>query len=194
MQQGDRVENFAMDDSDHALIKATGTGDHLAFELLVRRYQHAVVNFIFHCIGDRSTAEDIAQEVFIRVYDGASGFEPRAKLATWIFKIARNLCLNELKRRSRRKRCYDSLSSQLTESGSSPFSSVFEGLESAQELMCALETLPENQRAALLLRVNEGLPYAEIAKVLSVSVASVESLIFRARTRLRETLGKQQEV
>ena len=181
-----------MDDSDHALIKAIGTGDHLAFELLVQRYQHAVLNFIFRCTGDRHSAEDLAQEVFMRVYRASSDFEPRGKVSTWIFKIAHNLCLNEAKRGMRRERLHHTLSTQGTAAGGYVSSQGIEHheFEYKRDLMHALEELPDNQRAALLLRVSEGLSYAEISRVLSVTVSSVESLIFRARTRLRQILEK----
>jgi RNA polymerase sigma-70 factor, ECF subfamily len=182
-----------MDDSDHALIKAIGGGDHRAFERLVQRYQHAVLNFIFRHTGDRHTAEDLAQEVFMRVYCASSDFEPRGKVSTWIFKIAHNLCLNEAKRRIRRERLHHTLHLQGIDAGGYVSSQGVEHHECEYErdLMPVLEELPDNQRAALLLRVNEGLSYAEISRVLSVSVASVESLIFRARTRLRQICGKQ---
>jgi RNA polymerase sigma-70 factor, ECF subfamily len=179
-----------MDDSDHALIKAIGGGDHLAFERLVQRYQHRVLNFIFSHTGDPHTAEDVAQEVFMRVYRASSDFEPRGKVSTWILKIAHNLCRNEVKRRMRRERLHHTLYTQGRDAGGSVSSQEAGRHEHKMDLMPALQELPDNQRAALLLRVNEGLPYSEISRLLSVSVSSVESLIFRARTRLREILGK----
>jgi RNA polymerase sigma-70 factor, ECF subfamily len=168
---------LSMDDSDHALIKATGAGDHLAFERMVQRYQNAVLNFIFRYTGDRHTAEDLAQEVFMRVYRASSNFEARGKVSTWIFKIAHNLCLNEAKRCMRRERLHDTLCTQGIELVAYAFSQGVESHVHERELMRALDTLPDNQRAALLLRFNEGLPYAEISEVLSVSISSVESLI-----------------
>jgi len=180
-----------MDDSDHALIKAIGNGDHLAFERLVQRYQHRVLNFIFNHTGDRHTAEDLAQEVFMRVYRASSDFEPRGKVSTWIFKIAHNLCLNEAKRFMRSERLHRTLHAQGIGAGGYVSSQGVERHEYERDLMHALEGFPDNQRAALLLRVNEGLSYAEISRVLSVSVSSVQSLIFRARTRLRQIWGKQ---
>jgi RNA polymerase sigma-70 factor, ECF subfamily len=180
-----------MDDSDHALIKTIGTGDHLAFERLVQRYQHAVLNFIISYTGDRHTAEDLAQEVFMRVYRASSDFEPRGKASSWIFKIAHNLCLNEAKRCRRRERLHHSLYMQEVEADGDASSQSIEYHEHERDLMRALKELPPNQRAALLLRANEGFSYAEISRVLSVSVSSVESLIFRARTRLRQILEKQ---
>jgi RNA polymerase sigma-70 factor, ECF subfamily len=182
-----------MDDSDHALIKAIGSGDHLAFERLVQRYQHTLLNFISSHTGDRHSAEDLAQEVFMQVYRTSSDFEPRGKVSTWILKIAHNLCRNEVKRRKRRERLHHTLYTQGIEASSHVSSQGIEHheYEYERDLMPALEELPDNQRAALLLRVNQDLSYAEISIVLSVSVSSVESLIFRARTRLRQRFGKQ---
>jgi RNA polymerase sigma-70 factor, ECF subfamily len=177
-------------DREYALIEAIGAGDILAFEMLVKRYRNPVLNFIFkYTGGDRFGAEDIAQEVFLRVYRAASEFEPRGKVSTWIFKIAYNLSLNEVLRRSRF--CpitdIDDLGSELAE----PDHTGRKELE--EEVMDAVGHLPPKQRAALLLRVNEGLAYAEIGNILSTSVSSVESLLFRARENLRKTLIRHSE-
>jgi len=181
-----------MEDLDHDLIRAIGAGDSHAFERLVRLYQGPVTNFVYRYIGDRHTAEDLAQEVFLRVYRAASQFEPRAKVQTWILKIAYNLCLNELKRIRRLKGLHEELTAQTTREGEAPATSGVDRCELEQEIMDALGQLPENQRAAILLRASKGLSYQEISNVLSVSVSSVESLIFRARTRLREVLGRDE--
>jgi len=182
--------SFPKADREYELIKAIGAGDILAFEMLVKRYRDPVSNFIFKYMGDRFGAEDIAQEVFLRVYRAASEFEPRGKVSTWIFKIAYNLSLNEVLRRSRF--CpitdIDDHGFELEE----PDHTGRKELE--EEVMEAVRHLPQKQRAALLLRVNEGLSYAEIANILSTSISSVESLLFRARENLRKTLiGRSEE-
>ena len=182
--------SFAKADREYELIKAIGAGDILAFEMLIKRYRDPVSNFIFKYMGDRFGAEDIAQEVFLRVYRAASEFEPRGKVSTWIFKIAYNLSLNEVLRRSRF--CpitdIDDHGFELEE----PNHTGRKELE--EEVMDAVRHLPQKQRAALLLRVNEGLSYAEIGNILSTSISSVESLLFRARENLRKTLiGRSEE-
>jgi RNA polymerase sigma-70 factor, ECF subfamily len=174
-----------MDDPEFTLIKATAEGDQQAFEQLVRLYQRPVLKFTCRVLGERHLAEDIAQEVFIRVYRSAAHFEPRGKVSSWIFKIAYNLCVSELRHRARFQRIQKEL---ITTAPDTPASGAADELR--EELNTALCQLPENQRAALLLRVNEELSYAEISEVLSVSVSSVESLLHRARTRLRELLKK----
>jgi RNA polymerase sigma-70 factor (ECF subfamily) len=178
-----------MTDAEFTVIQAVAGGDHLAFEILVKRYQKGVCNFVCRYLGDRAAAEDLAQEVFLRVYRAAPRFEPRGRVSTWIFKIAYNLCLNELKRRQR-SRCFQELLCGQEESfvGTDLGRGETEALHG--ELSAAISRLPDNQRAALLLRVNEELSYAEIGKILSLSVSSVESLLFRARTRLRKELKK----
>jgi len=182
--------SFPKADREYELIKAIGAGDILAFEMLVKRYRDPVSNFIFKYMGDRFGAEDIAQEVFLRVYRAASEFEPRGKVSTWIFKIAYNLSLNEVLRRSRFCPTTD-----IDDHGfelAAPNDTGRKELE--EEVMDAVRHLPQKQRAALLLRVNEGLSYAEIAGILSTSISSVESLLFRARENLRKTLiGRSEE-
>ncbi|MGA3114036.1 MAG: RNA polymerase sigma factor [Syntrophobacteraceae bacterium] len=177
-------------DGEYELIEAIGAGDILAFETLIKRYRDPVLNFIFKYMGDRFGAEDIAQEVFLRVYRAASEYEPKGKVSTWIFKIAYNLSLNEVKRRSRFCPITD-----IDERGFELAEANHTGLrELAEEVMDAVRHLPEKQRAALLLRVNEGLSYAEIGNILSASISSVEALLFRARGNLKKILiGRSEE-
>ncbi|MGO9017745.1 MAG: RNA polymerase sigma factor [Syntrophobacteraceae bacterium] len=177
-------------DREYELIEAIGAGDIPAFETLIKRYRDPVLNFIFKYMGDRFGAEDIAQEVFLRVYRAASEFEPKGKVSTWIFKIAYNLSLNEVLRRSRFCPITD-----IDDHGFEPAEANPSGLkELAEEVMDAVRHLPEKQRAALLLRVNEDLSYAEIGNILSASIPSVESLLFRARGNLKKILiGRSEE-
>jgi RNA polymerase sigma-70 factor, ECF subfamily len=181
---------FPEPDTDYSLIKAIGEGDSVAFETLIRRYQKPVVSFVYKYLGDRFGAEDLAQEVFLRVYRSAPNFEPRGRASTWIFKIAYNLSMNEIARR--RQFCL--VADIDNETGIEPAAqSSTEGEELKEELMDSIRRLPEKQRAALLLKVNEGLSYLEISNVLDVSVASVESLLFRARENLRKILNAHPE-
>jgi RNA polymerase sigma-70 factor, ECF subfamily len=177
-------------DREYELIEAIGAGDIPAFETLIERYRDPVLNFIFKYVGDSFGAEDIAQDVFLRVYRAASEFEPKGKVSTWIFKIAYNLSLNEVLRRSRFCPITD-----IEDRGFEAAEQNHIGLkELAEEVMDAVGHLPEKQRAALLLRVNEGLSYAEIGSVLSTSISSVESLLFRARGNLKKILiGRSEE-
>ena len=177
-------------DSEYKLIEAIGSGDISAFEKLIQKYRNSVLNFIYKYLGDRFGAEDLAQEVFLRVYSSAAEFEPRGKVSTWIFKIAYNLSVNEILRRKRLCLIADTVEGKGIELAAP---NPVDGLELKEILLDAVARLPEKQKAALLLRVNEELSYSEIGSVLSVSVSSVESLLFRARENLRKMLGENVE-
>jgi RNA polymerase sigma-70 factor (ECF subfamily) len=130
------------------------------------------------------------------VFQSAPTFKPKARVSNWVFKIAYNLAANELKRR---KRMDGFLARMLAEGrhflGSSPPSrGEARNRELEDWLMAAMGRLPENQRAALLLKTNEGLSYLEISTILDVSVSSVESLIFRARSRLKQLMRASTEI
>jgi len=173
-----------MGDPDIELLRAIAGGDHLAFKGLVERYQSRLLNFLFRYLRDRQAAEDLTQEVFLKVYQAAPRFEPRARVRTWIFTIAYNLAVNELRRRWRR-RLFRLL---VPEDPEIEAPEAGNRLELEETMAESLRLLPHNQRAALLLRVRDELSYQEIAEILGVSRASVESLLFRARDRLRRLL------
>ncbi len=178
-----------MIDPEFDLIRAIAGGNEWAFEQLVRRYQNPVTTFIYRFIGDLYLAQDLAQEVFLRVFQAAPKFKPKAKVSSWIFKIAYNLSVNELRRRKRRDDFRSEISAGNRDVLGRPLAnhrSEARNRELEEQLMAAFGELPENQRAAMLLKLNENLSYLEIANILNVSVASVESLIFRARSRLRQ--------
>jgi RNA polymerase sigma-70 factor, ECF subfamily len=180
-----------MDDPDLALIEDTGRGNPGAFEALVGRYQGPLVNFIARLIRDRYLAEDLTQEVFLRVYRAAPRFQARAKVSTWIFQIAYNLALTEIGRSRRQQRLREALSLEREQTAKEPYTGPAAHWEAEEEVVVALALLPENQKAALLLRTHEGLSYREIADILGVSVSGVESLLFRARTTLKRDLARK---
>jgi RNA polymerase sigma-70 factor (ECF subfamily) len=182
---------------DTALLLAAGRGDRSAFGELVERRQRAVVRFVHRFLGtaDRATAEDIAQDVFLAAWKAAPTFRPRAAVLTWLLRIATNSCLNY--QRSRRRKPTVSL-----DSVASPTVAPHEGGrddgtaeldERSERIRAAVAQLPTQQRAALILRHFQELSYAEIAGVLGSSVSSVESLLFRARSRLRALLDESPE-
>lgn len=174
-------------DPDAELITAAGKGDHQAFERLVQKHGTALLNFLLRYTGDRTVAEDIVQEVFIRIYTSAHTFKKTTgvKASTWIFKIAYNLSMNEIKRQRRYKRFCNALNQ--TGQQTQHLERIKEW-ETRKDIMAALRRLPEDQRAALLLRVNEGYSYREISNILNRSVSGVESLIFRGRKSLKKHL------
>lgn len=188
-----RNEPSLRDDPDLRLVKYFQDGDQTAFDRLVKRYRNPLLNFIFRLTGHRQTSEDLVQETFLRSYQALPRFVIPAsgglRFSSWIFKVAYNLSMNELRRKKRHteftKAAYEKKREDSRDDPVDPMAD-----RCGRKLIFSLmERLPEPQRAALLLRVTEGLSYKEIAAVLNRSVGSVESLIFRARTRLRKQLS-----
>jgi RNA polymerase sigma-70 factor, ECF subfamily len=176
------------------LMSRTAEGDEYAFEVLVRRHQTSVLNLVYRYVGDRTMATDLAQEVFLRVWKSAKRYEPQAKFTTWIYRITANLCLNELKSFGRKKLLFggspvEEGRAQNQEGNASPsVEDLLLAEERSRQISDALQSLPENQRMALILKKYDNLSYHEIAKVMECSVSAVESLLVRAKRNLQEKL------
>jgi RNA polymerase sigma factor (sigma-70 family) len=183
------------DAEDIRLMELVGAGEEAAFEQLVERHQRLVIGTVGRMLGSGSDAEDIAQQVFVRVWKNAKRYEPRAKFTTWLLKITRNLVFNELRRRSRHPQVpLQSESDEeerplKDEQAVAPDASLLEH-ELQQAVDAAIANLPETQRMAVVLRRYEELSYEEIAEALDQSVSAVKSLLFRARTELRVSLQR----
>ena len=179
-----------MTDPDIELIKLIQGGNQEAFEQLVRRYERPLFSFIYKLLGDRDSAEEMVQEVFLRVYKALPTFHirPDSKVSSWAFKIAYNLALNEQKRRNRLEKFQKTALRYGEEISRQEIFDTLANQDLKGELSLALNTLPNNQKAALLLRVNDGFSYKEISEILNMTISSIESLIFRARRNLRERL------
>lgn len=180
---------------DEILLQQAGRGDREAFAKLVARYQGPVVTFIRRYLrsADAQTAEDLAQSVFLAAWQGASGFRPRARVKTWLYRMAINACLNERRRLRVRRHVRlddgdDRGGGRSLMHGKAAGVSPDEVRERQEAVRSALEALPESQRAVVVLRHYHDLSYREIADVMEISVAAVESLLFRARQNLRERL------
>jgi RNA polymerase sigma-70 factor (ECF subfamily) len=182
--------------SSEDLMARIAKGDDDAFEILVNRHQTSILNLIYRFIGDRTQAKDLAQEVFIRVWQAANTYKPEAKFTTWIYRITANLCLNELKSSRRRKLFQflrfgedqeNTIEEVLVDASPSP-EDLLLSREQSRRISDALQSLPANQRVALVLRRYDNLSYQEIAKILNCSVSAVESLIVRAKRNLQEKL------
>jgi RNA polymerase sigma-70 factor (ECF subfamily) len=178
------------------LMARIADGDGYAFEILVHRHQTSVLNLIYRFIGDRTKAQDLAQEVFLRVWQAAKTYKPKAKFTTWIYRITANLCFNELKSSHRRKwfpfqqsgeHSGNPLEETLSDSGPSAEDLLLEK-ERSRQISDALQSLPDNQRMALVLKRYDNLSYAEIAQIIGCSVSAVESLLVRAKRTLQEKL------
>jgi len=172
-------------------------GDEDAFEILVDRHQASVLNLIYRFIGDRTQAKDLAQEVFIRVWQAAKTYRPEAKFTTWLYRITANLCFNELKS-SRRRKWFSfhrsdeegeyTLEETLADRAPSAEDLLLEK-ERSRQISDALQSLPNNQRMALVLKRYDDLSYQEIAQVIGCSIPAVESLLVRAKKTLQEKLS-----
>lgn len=180
---------------DYALMVRIGNGDHEAFRELVTAYQDVVVGTVARMLGNPSDAEDIAQQVFLRIWRHAKRYQPDAKFTTYLFTITRNLVFNESRRRSRKKEVSSDereatyqLESEGPPSERPDAVALHDELRSAVDI--AIKGLPEAQRMAVILRRYEEMPYEEIATVLDLSVPAVKSLLFRARNALRTSLAR----
>lgn len=184
-------------DPDAALMLRVKHGDLQAFEELVQKYKQPLVNVIYRMLRDLDEAEDLAQNVFVRVYQSAARYEVSAKFSTWIFTIARHLCLNEIRRRGRHPaQSLDAAQSE-DENQAPPQHpdlhavsppEAFLNRELEQKVQDALAGLPEKQRLAIALCQENELSYEEIAKVLGCSLSATKSLIHRGRETLKEKL------
>ncbi len=185
--------------SDEELISKCAKGDMSTFELLVRRYQEPLINYIHATINDYHQAEDLSQETFLRVFKNASRYQPTASFKSWLYTIATNLCRNELRNRVRRK---TGRFEELVEEGTDVYhSGIMRDTRYLPDVMCeknevraivrkALARLPENQRLALTLVTYQDLRYQEVADILNCSVGAVKALIHRARQKMKELLIK----
>ena len=181
---------------DFSLIKAVQAGDHKAFESLVRRYQRQVANLIYVTMGSSDDVDDIAQEVFIRVYKSLPRFKFDASFFSWIYRITMNLCIDEIRKRKIRKvLSLDFLTEDALEKSrknkdhSMPSDSILAD-ERREIVQSALQSLKPEHRDILVLREYNDLGYNEIAEALDISVEAVKSRIFRARSELKILLSK----
>jgi len=179
-------------------MRGVQNGDQEAFRDLIQAYKGRVAANIARMAGPGADPEELAHEVFVRVWKSAHRYEPSARLSTWLFTIARNLVLNEVRYKTRHPTVSrDALLTDNAEGAhdpSAPASTRPDAALAEAELQAAIEDalqrLPENQRTAILLRRFEDASYEEIAAVLEVSVSSVKSLLFRGRATLRELLAE----
>jgi RNA polymerase sigma-70 factor, ECF subfamily len=187
--------------TDVQLMLDVKAGDEQSFALLLHRYRTPLVNFLYRMVRNREQAEDLAQEVFIRVYRARADYVPSAKFTTWLFRIATNLALNSV-RDTRHQRMEVSLDAPVTvdsEEGDERPLDVAEKnpnieehlVQEAQRDMIrhAIDKLPEKQRAAVLLHKYQDLDYGEISKILACSESALKSLLFRAYETLRVELA-----
>lgn len=195
---GETSTQLALRDPDIRLMLRVRDDDAQAFGDLVELYQHRLVTVMHHLVGNNEEAEDLAQEVFLRVYRGRKKYHPKAKFSTWLFTIANNLALNVLRTRQRRPtiplnvRDSGPLGPRPAEQlvhdrGDQPHQRM-QKQELTDVVQQALDTLNERQRVAVVLNKFEDMNYADIAEVMGLTSKAVKSLLSRARENLRLAL------
>jgi RNA polymerase sigma-70 factor (ECF subfamily) len=170
-------------------------GDDTSFALLLERHRGPVVHFLYRMVQNPSVSEELAQEVFLRVYRSRATYEPTAKFTTWLFRIATHLALNWV-RDGKKEKGHESLDEQVVDGVDRQVRDRQPTIEQAMlyevkmtEVRQAIEALPAKQRAAVLMHKYEELEYAQIARALSCSESAVKSLLFRAYESLRSRLA-----
>ena len=188
-----------LSDPDVQLMLKVKEGNRTAFEELMRKYYPRILNFLYRFVGgNNATAEDLTQEVFMRVYKSAGRYKPRSQFQTWIYTIAKNVGLNELRRNKRLPlslhEAFGTGEKELSGGGEDPnVTSPDEEImqkEKVAEIRAAINNLPKNQRIAVILKRYEGFSYAEIATTLDISDKAVKSLLSRAKENLKIRLAK----
>ena len=182
---------------DIRLMEKVRAGDMDAFRELVEAHQHRVIGTVTRMIGDANDAEDLSQQIFVRVWKSAPRWEPTAKFTTWLYTILRNLVFNECRRRARHKTTSldaatddeDHPRQFADENVKSPDTTMLDA-EMQDAIERSIQELPEAQRMAVIMRRYQDVSYEEIAEVLDLTVPSVKSLLFRARTELRAKLKR----
>ena len=182
-------------DFDAALMLRVKEGDGASFAILLEKHRSPVIHFLYRMVQNQAVAEELAQEVFLRVYRSRESYEPTAKFTTWLFRIATHVALNSL-RDGKNQRLEERLDD---DSSDVPVRQVSDKQPSVEQKMVyqarldeirrAVSTLPEKQRAAVLMHKYEEMEYSQIAKVLNCSESAVKSLLFRAYETLRARLA-----
>jgi RNA polymerase sigma-70 factor, ECF subfamily len=182
-------------DYDAELMLRVKAGDHASFGVLLEKHRNPVIHFLYRMVQNQAVAEELAQEVFLRVYRSRASYEPTAKFTTWLFRIATHLALNSL-RDGKNDRKQESLDDMVDDQ---PVRQVSDNRPTIEQVMLyqarlgevkkAIQTLPEKQRAAVLMHKYEEMEYSQIARVLNCSESAVKSLLFRAYETLRARLA-----
>lgn len=170
-------------DPDFDLVAQVQAGSDAAFDELMQRYTRPVVNFAYRMLVNADDADDVAQEVFVRVYRNIGAYRPRTKFSTWLFALTRNACIDRVRYRQRHPtEPFDSVPEPATASYE------IETRETGEQIAAAVADLPEDQRTAIVLAEYHGMSYAEIAGVMRCSEKAVESRLYRAKQTLRARL------
>jgi len=179
---------LALIQPDPGVLRKAQRGDERAFTLIVRAYERPVFNYVLRLVGDRSLAEDLTQEIFIRVFQGLPGFSLRSRFTTWLFQVTKNRVLDELRALERRPRSVATLDDiPPLEVLDQPF----ERMETIDAVWRSIEALNVDLKMALLLRDVVGLAYTEIADALEITLATVKWRIYKAREEVQASLARE---
>jgi RNA polymerase sigma-70 factor, ECF subfamily len=185
---GATVEPLPLSQPDPEVLRKAQQGDERAFALILRTYETPIFNFVLRLTGDRMLAEDLTQEVFVRVFNGLPRFSQRCKFTTWLFQVAKNRVLDELRARERRPQGVVNLDDL---PNLESFDQPAERLETIDAIWRAVHELNPDLKMALLLRDVVGMPYNEIAEALEITLATVKWRIFKAREEVQLALGRE---
>ena len=181
------------------LVQRCRRRDHAAFDQVVSRYKARLFNYVCRMVGSSEEAEDITQEVFVRMYQSLDTFRSDASLSTWLFRIANNLCIDHF-RRSRKLRAHaysldeplgggdEGERPEIADTTQEPFRALAQG-ELSERMEQAIAALPEKLRAVLILHDIEDVPYEEIARIVACPLGTVKSRLFHARMHLRQRIA-----
>jgi RNA polymerase sigma-70 factor, ECF subfamily len=172
---------------DPDVLRRAQRGDERAFALILRAYETPIFNYVYRIVGDRALAEDLTQEVFVRVFQALPRFSLRCKFTTWLFQVAKNRVLDELRARERRPQAVVALEDAPRLELADP---PVEQLETIEAVWRAVRELNPDLKMALLLRDVVGLPYNEIAEALEITLATVKWRIFKAREEVQQALAR----
>jgi len=183
-------------DADAELMLSFQRGDEEAFAALVRRFQDRIVSLAYRYLGSSADAEDLAQEVFLRVYRAKGSYEPSARFSTWIYRIASNTSLNHLRGRKARRKVAgpmpqgedDDPATDAADPDATAPGDRLERDELSRVIRRIVDDLPDRQRIAIVLNKYEGLGYEDVAAAMDLSVMAVKSLLTRARVNIKERL------
>jgi RNA polymerase sigma-70 factor (ECF subfamily) len=179
---------MAIQQPDMAIIRKAQRGDERAFAMIVRAYEAPIFNYVLRMVGDRTLAEDLTQDVFLRVFRGLRGYSRRARFTTWLFQVAKNRVIDEMRAVERRPRTLVAIEdAPQLEVVDAPI----EQNEAIQILLSEVEKLSPDLKEALLLRDIAGLSYNEISDTLDVTLATVKWRIFKAREEVQQALEEQ---
>jgi RNA polymerase sigma-70 factor (ECF subfamily) len=178
----------ALAQPDLGVLRKAQRGEERAFALIVRAYETPVYNYVLRLVGDRALAEDLTQEVFLRVYQGLPNFSLRSKFTTWLFQVTKNRVLDELRATERRPRATVALEDVPP---LEVLDAPFERIEAIDAVWRAVENLTVDLKMALLLRDVVGMSYNEIADALEITLATVKWRIYKAREEVQLSLARE---